>query len=67
MSSLSEIEEDDLSKRLVPFSQVGSLTPFWYDDMIWVRVPGYRTFCTCIINGKQEFIPDDALVEIAKD
>ena len=58
---IQQIIEDDISREMVKFKDIRSLTPFWYEDKLWIRVPGYMTFCTCIVDGKQDFISPDAI------
>lgn len=32
------------------------LPTIWHDDKLWVKVPGYKTFYTCVATGEQKII-----------
>jgi hypothetical protein len=63
MQGISEIEDKDCT--LVEISKIGRLTPFWYEGELWIRVPGYKEYCTNIRSGEQKLLPSDAMCDTA--
>lgn len=62
MTNLSEIEVDD--RKEISLSRVRRLTPFWYQNGIWIKVPGYKTYCTRLTDGEQKLLPESAICSL---